>query len=713
MSRSGETSCRSAVHPRLRGEDPAPLPSEERKSGSPPLARGRSRGESELGFTDRFTPACAGKMRLLSWHQLTSPVHPRLRGEDWSKAGCSKWRSGSPPLARGRSGHLRQFADDVRFTPACAGKMPSALSGPFLRPVHPRLRGEDVAGSVESERPSGSPPLARGRCLRLCLFIGPGRFTPACAGKISASSGTAVGAAVHPRLRGEDWPRPPAPCRRTGSPPLARGRSDRRSRRGFPRRFTPACAGKIMSRLCLGSPLPVHPRLRGEDGGCRPAHWAMSGSPPLARGRSCRACAWVPRSRFTPACAGKMSGRARPRRAWSVHPRLRGEDLTAVPQYPGYYGSPPLARGRYHQHRTPGRTRRFTPACAGKMRPSGCCPSSPTVHPRLRGEDGHLFNRRQLKGGSPPLARGRSRASRPKGSSGRFTPACAGKISRIILFAISLAVHPRLRGEDFYTLYFQNRITGSPPLARGRFIIHIRPRAERRFTPACAGKMPTCARLMSVFSVHPRLRGEDADMRPANVCVFGSPPLARGRFRRGPSQRFALRFTPACAGKIDGRTSRARSMSVHPRLRGEDCRQGLAPKGWAGSPPLARGRSKKRPQRIIPTRFTPACAGKIRTLISLIYSLPVHPRLRGEDVSNTLQILNVRGSPPLARGRSVTTKSFRLRTRFTPACAGKICFFKRTHNGFAVHPRLRGEDKSLKIYNTGYAGSPPLARGRL
>ena len=176
----------ASVHPRVCGENGIRLPFHNDHQ--------------------RFTPACAGKTPILPF-QLRQPA-------------------GSPPRVRGKRAWPQPSAPSDRFTPACAGKT--------------------LAHGPSGWRQRGSPPRVRGKLLL------PHWLSHA--------------AAVHPRVCGENW---------GGQALLLRGL-----------RFTPACAGKTSAspasiRLAVGSP----PRVRGKRRSrlTRCAHCA--GSPPRVRGK--------------------------------------------------------------------------------------------------------------------------------------------------------------------------------------------------------------------------------------------------------------------------------------------------------------------------------------------------------------------------------------------------------------------------------------------
>src|SRR5258706_2502340 len=130
----------------------------------------------------------------------------------------------------------------------------------------------------------------------------------------------------------------------------------------------------------------------------------------------------------------------------------------------------------------------------------------------------------------------------------RFTPACAGTTSAVPRRAPLVAVHPRVRGDDWGVQGVDSR-----------------------------------------GGVHPRVRGDDFARLWLSVLLAGSPPRARGRLHSDVDPRGAERFTPACAG------------TTHERGGRRDV--------WHGSPPRARGRPEHHRSGARRKRVTPACAG--------------------------------------------------------------------------------------------------------
>ncbi len=89
-------------HPRLRGKDSTSASATLTGRGSPPLARERPPFAFSIIASTRITPACAGKTTMQYMNDTDNRDHPRLRGKDALCARTNERRAGSPPLARER-----------------------------------------------------------------------------------------------------------------------------------------------------------------------------------------------------------------------------------------------------------------------------------------------------------------------------------------------------------------------------------------------------------------------------------------------------------------------------------------------------------------------------------------------------------------------------------------------------------------------------------
>ena len=177
----------SKDHPRSRGEKISSRAPSPRHQGSPPLTRGKGSVHRRASCCPRITPAHAGKSLQHHYNHFDRGDHPRSRGEKRLFILTSSVRMGSPPLTRGKDVRLECESAEQRITPAHAGKRLHRGRARTWRKDHPRSRGEKVGGILSGIRE--------------------GRITPAHAGKRWAASCRA------------SW--------RAGSPPLTRGKGTR------------------------------------------------------------------------------------------------------------------------------------------------------------------------------------------------------------------------------------------------------------------------------------------------------------------------------------------------------------------------------------------------------------------------------------------------------------------------------------------------------
>ena len=191
-----------------------------------------------------------------------------------------------------------------------------------------------------------------------------------------------------------------------GSSPRARGTARDRSARPDRHRFIPACAGNSAPAAGPAGRSPVHPRVRGEQAVCTVKKGTLVGSSPRARGTAVGADGAVVESRFIPACAGNSHMALAIISFGTVHPRVRGEQYRLRVGNYRVFGSSPRARGTGGTRRRCACRTRFIPACAGNSQPAGQLLRGVAVHPRVRGEqwDGVLY--KGAYGGSSPRARG-------------------------------------------------------------------------------------------------------------------------------------------------------------------------------------------------------------------------------------------------------------------------------------------------------------------
>ena len=171
------------------------------------------------------------------------------------------------------------------------------------------------------------------------------RFIPAYAGNTCRGFRRADTDAVHPRIRGEHNQSRGLASPITGSSPHTRGTRGATTFPSWRRRFIPAYAGNTEPLETQGGTHAVHPRIRGEHllGAAEQRH--DGGSSPHTRGTLVRDLRTMCHRRFIPAYAGNTPTRCAGGSWLAVHPRIRGEHMSAARAWNRVTGSSPHTRG--------------------------------------------------------------------------------------------------------------------------------------------------------------------------------------------------------------------------------------------------------------------------------------------------------------------------------------------------------------------------------
>ena len=242
-SSSGSPSSTRGAHPRVRGEYALPQIIDAAVAGSPPRSRGIPAGAPSTIVEAGLTPAFAGNTQRGDRVVPVLGAHPRVRGEysrsKWGKLGSA----GSPPRSRGILPHHHRRHRGRRLTPAFAGNTVGAAGVRVSSPAHPRVRGEYIEPHAEPGAAWGSPPRSRG--IRGGGDGGGvrGGLTPAFAGNTRDSTCRAAIWPAHPRVRGEYRLGRLDLAANEGSPPRSRGIPGHRGLCLSFRGLTPAFAG--------------------------------------------------------------------------------------------------------------------------------------------------------------------------------------------------------------------------------------------------------------------------------------------------------------------------------------------------------------------------------------------------------------------------------------------------------------------------------------
>ena len=106
--------------------------------------RGKRKHRAIFRDAGRITPAHAGKTDTLLDIAGYAADHPRACGENDTLKDKNGRYLGSPPRVRGKLSALRFVCFSDRITPACAGKTGERLGSERVREDHPRVCGENL-----------------------------------------------------------------------------------------------------------------------------------------------------------------------------------------------------------------------------------------------------------------------------------------------------------------------------------------------------------------------------------------------------------------------------------------------------------------------------------------------------------------------------------------------------------------------------------------
>ena len=236
------------------------------------------------------------------------------------------------------------------------------------------------------------------------------------------------------------------------------------------RGLIPAHAGKTRPPWPGGHGSPAHPRSRGENASSSMPIKSAYGSSPLTRGKHVATPSWAARPRLIPAHAGKTNTLITTMFYNKAHPRSRGENTALVSQRFQFGNSSPLTRGKHSVHSRLACGSRLIPAHAGKTCPYSRSTYCLTAHPRSRGENFASGALAVCRWGSSPLTRGKRRCPHGERAVRGLIPAHAGKTYRRWTAVSSPTAHPRSRGENVRLRPMCLWTTGSSPLTRGKLL---------------------------------------------------------------------------------------------------------------------------------------------------------------------------------------------------------------------------------------------------
>ena len=247
-------------------------------------------------------------------------------------------------------------------------------------------------------------------------------------------------------------------------------------------------------------------------------------------------------------------------------------------------------------------------------------------------------------------------------------------------------------GEESPNRNYQACQVGLPPRGRGRDTSARNGTASRGITPAWAGKRPFSGRAVARKWDYPRVGGEELVASSLPTSEVGLPPRGRGRERFAEYRYAQSRITPAWAGKsLCLATGRLININ-YPRVGGEESAASRSSASAAGLPPRGRGRGLAGRPQGVPSRITPAWAGKSSATARPSSARPDYPRVGGEEACTCKDGPTASGLPPRGRGRVLLPIIHLTSVRITPAWAGKRSATTGTRSSRRDYPRVGGEE---------------------
>ena len=274
-----------------------------------------------------------------------------------------------------------------------------------------------------------------------------------------------------------------------------------------------------------------------------------------------------------------------------------------------------------------------------------------------------------------------------------------------------LAVHPRMGGEQMYARLLPAFSSGSSPHGRGTVCRRPGYRPPLRFIPAWAGNRFSMASRRARCAVHPRMGGEQSTWTCCALIWRGSSPHGRGTAPPEGLPAGDTRFIPAWAGNRFQPLPVSSSETVHPRMGGEQGDVRPERKEPFGSSPHGRGTVRKNLLCLPVHRFIPAWAGNRGLPGCPVTREAVHPRMGGEQSPGPAVSWLPFGSSPHGRGTVAREFIDYCADRFIPAWAGNSRSMQGGCGVVKVHPRMGGEQLSFDPFPKSRAGSSPHGRG--
>ena len=170
----------------------------------------------------------------------------------------------------------------------------------------------------------------------------------------------------------------------------------------------------------------------------------------------------------------------------------------------------------------------------------------------------------------------------------------------------------------------------------------------------------------------------------------------RGKLEGYTSQDGKMRNIPAYAGKTHWGCGLTGLPSEHPRVCGENPTDTEAHSIKAGTSPRMRGKHINHDFRSCRHRNIPAYAGKTRGWFGRQLLRWEHPRVCGENIASSFSVPSSAGTSPRMRGKPTNSDWMGTSIRNIPAYAGKTAQPTGCRRHRTEHPRVCGENAYRK-----------------
>mgnify|MGYP000897965664 CR=1 FL=1 len=291
-------------------------------------------------------------------------------------------------------------------------------------------------------------------------------------------------------------------------------------------------------------------------------------------------------------------------------------------------------------------------------------------------------------------------------------PAYAGKTIVTSPTPGKTSEHPRVCGENGFSIACNHRVGGTSPRMRGKPPTTLGPITHARNIPAYAGKTNRQPTDVRCFPEHPRVCGENSSYGIRSLCVSGTSPRMRGKLQDYLKVVNNRRNIPAYAGKTCMCVKGFQKCAEHPRVCGENISISRERESQNGTSPRMRGKLMAAKIDIFCKRNIPAYAGKTFSCVHARFMGWEHPRVCGENLTPVPRMVHNGGTSPRMRGKPKPVIWWARPRRNIPAYAGKTTFHELNFCWKPEHPRVCGENLSFQIAYLLSLGTSPRMRGK-